>query len=240
MLFTASQVHPVFVGSATVARQILQPELTDSAVAEAHWLDSTLKRSPWLRVPAELALQTEDFKADREAFALDLISTGRMNPLRAHSIADVAVREAYTQRIPPALVLGVMLTENDEFKSHARSRWGAVGLMQVYGKAWRRALGRRYGRDLHDDATNLRYGIFILRHMTEEIPDSLGADDAWRKALLRYNGCVHASTCSRYPDVVQAHVQNAATASCRGQDFRSCVVKPLWVALRSNAANGVN
>ena len=43
---------------------------------------------------------------------------------RAWQLADVAVREAYTRRVPPALVLGVMMTENDELKSTARSSVG--------------------------------------------------------------------------------------------------------------------
>ncbi|HEY7860592.1 MAG TPA: transglycosylase SLT domain-containing protein, partial [Gemmatimonadaceae bacterium] len=148
---TASLIRPVFLQrQAPVAQRIL----------EHKYVDSLALRAPWLRAPAELAMQTEQFRLDRDAFAQDLIHTGKVAPVRARSLADVAVREAYKQRIPPALVLGVMLTENDEFKSRARSRVGAVGLMQVYGKHWRGALGRKFGTDLRDDATNLRYGIY--------------------------------------------------------------------------------
>ena len=65
------------------------------------------------------------FFRDVNAFATDLRRTGNLEDGRADSIARVAVREAYHRRIPPALVLGVMLTENDELKSSARSRVGA-------------------------------------------------------------------------------------------------------------------
>ena len=79
---------------------------------------------------------------------MDLLRTGNVNQTRARSLADVAVREAYTRRIPPALVLGVMLTENDELKSSARSNVGAVGLMQVYPKHWRGALAAKFGTNI--------------------------------------------------------------------------------------------
>jgi len=225
---TASVVHPVFLDTTPVGHIVAR----DSVSQERRL--ATLN-APWLTTSPELAVQSEQFRVDREAFTLDLIRTGRITPIRARTIADVAVREAYRQRIPPALVLGVMLTENDAFKPTARSKVGAVGLMQIYGRLWRNSLGRIYGTDLHDDATNLRYGIHILRYMARSVPDSLGPEDGWRRALLGYNGCVRGTTtpnCSRYPDVVRAHVDRAAKATCGGQDFASCVATPLWVAVR--------
>src|SRR6202008_2003290 len=106
------------------------------------------------------------------------------------ALADVAVREAYPRRVPPALVLGVMLTENDELKSSAQSSVGAVGLMQVHPRPWR-GLSRKFGADVHADSTNLKYGVFILGWVAgkaAKLADD--QDQAWRKALLRYNGCV--------------------------------------------------
>ncbi|HEY9225968.1 MAG TPA: transglycosylase SLT domain-containing protein, partial [Gemmatimonadaceae bacterium] len=107
--------------------------------------------------PAEVALRTPQFLLDRELFTMDLIRTGKVNQQRARALADVAVREAYTRQVPPALVLGVMLTENDELKSSARSSVGAIGLMQVHPKPWR-SLGRKFGTNVHTDSTNLKYG----------------------------------------------------------------------------------
>lgn len=222
-------MRPVFLDETRPVGAIVRPSPSDTVVPQP--ADSS---PAWVRLPVEDALSSERFRRDREAFALDLIRTGRVNPVRARSLADVAVREAYRQRIPPALVLGVMLTENDEFKSQARSPVGAVGLMQVYGRAWR-GLGRMYGTDLRDDATNIRYGIHILRYMTEQVPDGSTPDAGWRKALLGYNGCVRGSNtpdCHSYPDVVRTNVQRAAKASCHGRDFERCVVEPLWVAMR--------
>jgi hypothetical protein len=232
VVVTASLVHPLFLAEPSAVAG-LPTAHTDTAIIEE--ARPTPLNAVWLTSSVEDAVQSQQFHVDREAFTLDLIRTGRITPIRARTIADVAVREAYRQRIPPALVLGVMLTENDEFNPTARSKVGAVGLMQIYGRLWRGSLGRKYGTDLHDDATNLRYGIHILRYMTRAVPDSLGPEDGWRRALLGYNGCVrgtNTANCRRYPDVVRAHVDRAAKSTCGGQDFTSCVAQPLWLALR--------
>src|SRR5206468_1148551 len=84
-------------------------------------------------------------QSDRRAFAADLVATGRMNQVRADSISYYAVREAYRNGIPPAVVFGVMLTENALFVSGAMSNVGAVGLMQVYPKVWLKALSGKFG-----------------------------------------------------------------------------------------------
>src|SRR4051812_37283992 len=200
------------------------------------YVDSTALRAPWMRGSAEVALKTPQFLLDRELFAMDLLRTGHVNQTRARSLADVAVREAYTRRMPPALVLGVMLTENDELKSSARSRVGAVGLMQVYPKHWRDALGRKFGTNVHADSTNLKYGIFILGWVAGRAADREDdRDAAWRRALLGYNGCVNGTNtknCRSYPDVVRREVQRSAKSTCRGEDFNVCVVAPMWLARR--------
>jgi hypothetical protein len=86
-----------------------------------------------------------------------------MSKERADSIAYYAVREAYVEGIPPAVVFGVMLTENAQFVSGAMSSVGAVGLMQIYPKIWLKELRARFGSDLASDSTNLKYGIYILK-----------------------------------------------------------------------------
>ena len=193
-------------------------------------------RSPWMHADPEVSLKTPQFLLDRELFAMDLLRTGHVTMARARALADVAVREAYTRRLPPALVLGVMLTENDELKTTARSRVGAVGLMQVYPKHWRDALGKKFGTNVHTDSTNLKYGIFILGWMTGRATDRVDdRDDAWRRALLHYNGCVRGTNtadCAKYPDVVRQQVQRSARSTCRGADFDQCVVNPMWLARR--------
>jgi hypothetical protein len=239
VIFTVSRVRPVFVQREPVVAQILQHEYVDSAPI----------RAPWLNSPAEVALQTPQFLADRERFMRDLLRTGKVDEHRAWSLADVAVSEAYRRRLPPALVLGVMLTENDELNSRARSPVGAVGLMQVHGSSWRSALGRMFGTNLHNDTTNLRYGIYILGYMarrasnnpvadsTAQSDSTVASDSSWRMALLHYNGCVRGKNtpnCRSYPVAVQKNVIENAKTTCNGRDFDACVVRPLWLSTRSD------
>jgi hypothetical protein len=237
VVFTVSRIRPVFAQDEPVVADILRHE----------YVDSTAMHAPWLSGPAELALRTPQFLADRERFMRDLLRTGKVNESRAWSLADVAVSEAYRRRLPPALVLGVMLTENDELKSTARSRVGAVGLMQVHGSAWQRALGGMFGTNLRNDTTNLRYGIYILGYMARQASnkaaaDSMNADttvapdSSWRSALLHYNGCVRGTNtpnCRSYPVVVQRNVIDYAKTTCNGRSFDDCVARPLWLSTRA-------
>jgi Transglycosylase SLT domain len=238
VIFTVSRVHPIFVQREPVVAEILRHE----------YVDSTALHAPWLNTSTEVALQTPEFLADRERFMRDLLRTGKVDATRAWGLADVAVSEAYRRRLPPALVLGVMLTENDELKSAAQSRVGAVGLMQVHGSSWRSALGRMFGTNLRNDTTNLRYGIYILGYMARRATSNVVADSAtsdstfasdssWRMALLHYNGCVRGKNtpnCRSYPVTVQKNVIENAKTTCNGRDFDACVVRPLWLSTRSD------
>ena len=185
--------RPYYVSREPVAEQIVDHKYVDS---------TTETRPPWMYASAEEALKTPQFLLDRELFTMDLLRTGKVSVARARALADIAVREAYTRRVPPALVLGVMLTENDELKSSARSRVGAVGLMQVYPKPWRSALARKFGTNIHTDSTNLKYGIFILGWVVQKASALVDdRDAAWRKALLGYNGCVRGPQHARLPQL---------------------------------------
>jgi soluble lytic murein transglycosylase-like protein len=230
--FTAVRTRPVFLGQAPIAERVLA----------AAYLDSSTVRAPWLSLPEPMALRHPQFFRDVSAFAADLRSTGRLESARADSIARVAVREAYHRRIPPALVLGVMLTENDGFKRNARSNVGALGLMQIMPRVWTPNLGPILGRNLRDDETNLRYGVYILRHFARRTSDTLDARAATRLALLRYNGCVTGSNtpnCHAYPERVRRHVDRSARTICSGRDFHECVALPLWASLRDTTTPAV-
>ena len=223
-----------FAGALALTRPIYMARTTIVGRLFRHdYMDSTTRRAPWLNRPTSVALRTPQFLADRQAFAEDLLRTGKVHTDRAWQIADVAVREAYSRRVPPALVLGVMLTENDELKSTARSSVGAVGLMQIYQQAWL-GLGKRFGTNLRSDSTNLKYGVYILGFLARETARrSDDRDEAWRIALLRYNGCKNGTNtpdCHRYPDVVRRNVVRNAHYSCGALDFTTCVVHPLWMA----------
>ena len=233
VIFTAAWVQPLFKGERVVA-----------GILRHAYVDSTEIHAPWLRSSTAEALGTPQFLADRERFMRDLLRTGKVEERRAWQLADVAVREAYRRRLPPALVLGVMMTENDELDSSARSRVGAVGLMQIHGRPWRRTLGPLFGTNLRNDTTNLRYGVFILGYVARraaaaerDTSDSalVASDSSWRVALLRYNGCVtgrNTPNCRSYPLVVQRNVIDHARTTCNGRDFDACVVRPLWLSTR--------
>jgi soluble lytic murein transglycosylase-like protein len=225
VVFTATQVRPVFLGQAKVADRVLA----------AAYLDSSNMHAPWLSLPEPLALRHPQFQRDVDAFATDLRGTGQIGAPRADSIARVAVREAYHRRIPPALVLGVMLTENEKFKPNARSKVGAMGLMQIMPRLWTPNLGPILGHDLKDDETNLRYGVYILKHFAKRTADTLDPTAVIRTALLSYNGCVRGRNtpdCRAYPEKVRRHVESEARSSCWGKPYQECVALPLWAALR--------
>ncbi|MDQ3998395.1 MAG: lytic transglycosylase domain-containing protein [Gemmatimonadota bacterium] len=238
VVFVAGQIRPVFVGRSTVVQQLTEP-LRDDDVAlvgvpltHSLWIPKDAARPKAGSAPASRRSAARfGFEADRRAFVQDLLATGHVGSARAWRIADAAVRQAYALQIPPALVLGVMLTENTTLKPSARSNVGAQGLMQIMPRLWKPVLGRRYGRDLRDDATNVRYGIHILRYMHDRVSGRVGPDASYRTALLRYNGCVrgrNTKNCHRYPDVVQRYVLRNAKSICRDRTFRECVVMPLY------------
>lgn len=230
VVFTASRVTPIFLDQSAMGARLSIPVATGD--------EKAMLLAPWSRLPFRDALATSTFLRDRSAFAFDLVGTGKVGLARALALADVAVREAYRRQVPPALVLGVLLTENDELKSTARSRQGAVGLMQIHPGAWRPALGELFGRNLRNDTTNLRYGIYILSHFAKRTANRAPQDTSthWRTALLRYNGCVRGTNtrdCHRYPDAVRKEVQRSARRSCAGRDFDRCVVTPLRLGVRT-------
>ena len=218
-----ASTHPIYVAKTAILQRLFARTAADTSS----------RLAPWLTKSATEAIRTPQFLADRQAFADDLLRTGKVGTDRAWELADVAVREAYKRRVPPALVLGVMLTENDELKSTARSSVGAIGLMQINPTPWR-GLGKLFGSNLKSDSTNLKYGIYILDFLAEKAGRS-GDETSWRTALLRYNGCKTGSNtpdCHRYPDVVRRSVLRNARYSCANKDFAACVTQPLWLANR--------
>jgi soluble lytic murein transglycosylase-like protein len=224
-----ASTHPIYMAKTAIIQRLLARKAADT----------TTTLAPWLTKPAAEAIRSPQFLADRQAFADDLLRTGKVHIDRARELADVAVREAYKRRVPPALVLGVMLTENDELKSTARSSVGAVGLMQVNPTPWR-GLGKLFGSNLKSDSTNLKYGIYILDFVAEKAGRDGDRETSWRTALLRYNGCKNGTNtpdCHRYPDVVRRAVLRNARYSCAGKDFVACVTHPLWLANRAGGSS---
>jgi soluble lytic murein transglycosylase-like protein len=122
----------------------------------------------------------------------------------AFRIADAIVDQADREHIDPALLVGVLLTEDATLDPHARSSVGARGLMQVmplHGGKW--GCG---SSDLFDIESNICHGVQILKAALDGSPNT-------RVALLRYNGCVrgrNTPNCHQYDDTVLRHAGRAA------------------------------
>jgi hypothetical protein len=227
IVFSVNQVHPIFANQPTVAEKLLKT-LPGAGVVVA-------PPPPAPKDTGNLGqlLNSPQFERDRQAFAADLVKTGRMTQARADSISYYAVRESYINAIPPAVVFGVMLTENSRFISGAMSNVGAVGLMQVYPKVWLKALSSKFGNDLASDSTNLKYGIYILRSYIKSDSGKVTKGDV-SKGLLHYNGCVRGTNtpnCKTYPGKVKGFVEKEAESLCGNKSFYDCIAKPFIAGL---------
>jgi hypothetical protein len=231
IVFSVRHVHPIFANQPTVAASLTRavPAAT-AALTPVEPPKDTGRLGQLVSSP--------EFETDRRAFSADLMKTGRMTQGRADSIAYYAVREAYVQGIPPAIVFGVMLTENAKFVSGALSNVGAVGLMQVYPKIWLKALRDKFGSDLATDSTNLKYGIYILKQYVKSDSGKVTAKDL-SSGLLKYNGCVHGSNtpnCKTYPAKVKTYVEKQGMSICADQSFYDCIAKPFIAGLFGRSA----
>jgi hypothetical protein len=176
-------------------------------------------------------VMTPKFQEEKRNFFEDVMRLKQVDSARADSIAHFAVREAYRRGISPAIIFGVMLTENSRFISKATSNVGAVGLMQVYPKIWlTKEMTKLFGRDLATDSTNVKYGVFILdQYFRPKDKRGLVKDRDWATALLRYNGCVKGTNtprCHTYPSKVKGFIENQGTSICNGRGFYDCIAKP--------------
>jgi soluble lytic murein transglycosylase-like protein len=219
------RMHPIYANQPTIVQRLsrVAPNLTRTIVGPT--------TTDTDRVAQMMA--SPQFKKDREAFAASLVNTGRMSQARADSISYYAVRESYIQGIPPAVVFGVMLTENAQFESKAKSNVGAVGLMQVYPKVWLKELSGKFGKDLANDSTNLKYGIYILRKYIKSDSGSV-TPGAISSGLLHYNGCVtgkNTPNCKTYPGKVKNYVESIGGSLCEGKTFYDCIAKPFVAGL---------
>jgi soluble lytic murein transglycosylase-like protein len=221
----------VYATSGTVGAQ-LRKHAPEAAAVLAPVESSTVAR----------LMASPKYQTEKRNFYEDLMRTGRLDSARADSIAQYAVREAYTRGVSPAIIFGVMLTENARFISKAMSNVGAVGLMQVYPKVWlKKEFSDSLGKDLASDSTNLRYGVFILDKYFHPRTKSgtIGTRD-YRTALLRYNGCVTGSNtphCATYPDKVKRYVEASAQSICNGRGFYDCIAKPFIAGLLGDDPN---
>ena len=220
IVFTMRVMHPIYATQGTLGDELRKhaPE----AAAAIGAFDST---------NVDKLMATAKFQEEKRNFYEDVMRLKQVDSARADSIAQFAVREAYVRGISPAIIFGVMLTENAKFISKAQSNVGAVGLMQVYPKVWlNKEMTALFGRDLASDSTNVKYGVFILSHyFNPKTKSGATTERDWATALLRYNGCVHGTNtprCHTYPSKVQGFVEKQATSICNGRGFYECIAKP--------------
>jgi len=229
IVFTVRHTRPVYATRGTMAEELRKRSPGTAAVLVDG--DST---------PVERIMATAKFREEKRNFYEDLMRTKQLDSARADSIATYAVREAYIRGISPAIIFGVMLTENARFISGALSNVGAVGLMQVYPKVWlKKQFSDSLGTDLASDSTNVRYGVFILsEYFNPRTRSGERRERDYRAALLRYNGCVRGTNtphCKNYPDKVKRYVEASATSICDGRSFYQCIAKPFMEGLLGEA-----
>jgi soluble lytic murein transglycosylase-like protein len=168
------------------------------------------QRAPILRQPAaglQMAgaiIEAPSFS--KEAFRIsEVLRQYTTDRTAADRIAGAIVSEGNRRNLDPALLVGVLLTEDATLDTTARSFVGARGLMQVMpGHAGKWGCE---SSNLFSIESNICHGASILQ-------DNMRSSSNMRSALLKYNGCVHGSNtpgCHSYPDKVM-RAANRTTA----------------------------
>jgi soluble lytic murein transglycosylase-like protein len=124
----------------------------------------------------------------------------------ARRIASAIVVEGGKKNIDPALLVGVVLTEDAKLDPNAKSFVGARGLMQVmpfHAGKWAGCSSA----DLFAIDSNICHGVSILADLIKRSPTV-------SSALQRYNGCVRGTNtpnCHTYSGKVLKFAEQAAT-----------------------------
>jgi soluble lytic murein transglycosylase-like protein len=121
-------------------------------------------------------------------------------------IAQAIVVQGGKKNIDPALLVGVLLTEDAKLDPLAKSSVGARGLMQVmpfHAGKWKGCTSA----DLFAIDSNICHGVSILADLIKRSPSVASA-------LQRYNGCVRGTNtpnCHTYSGKVLKFAEQAAT-----------------------------
>ncbi|HEY1952473.1 MAG TPA: transglycosylase SLT domain-containing protein [Gemmatimonadaceae bacterium] len=124
----------------------------------------------------------------------------------ARRIAQAIVVEGGKKNIDPALLVGVVLTEDAQLDPNAKSFVGARGLMQVMPFHAGKWPGCSSSNLFAIDA-NICHGVSILADLIKRSPSV-------SSALQRYNGCVRGTNtpnCHTYSGKVLKFAEQAAT-----------------------------
>lgn len=169
-----------------------------------------VKPGELLKLPVALVSATAPPLGEQAFRVSRVLRRYTKDTVRANAIAEALVKEGAKKDLDPALLIGVLLTENAKLDPRASSNVSARGLMQVMpfhrGK-WKDCPSN----DLVDIASNICYGTSILAQYIKKTP-------TMHKALLRYNGCVRGTNtphCHTYSGKVLKYADQAASQMLR-------------------------
>jgi len=188
-IWTIRQQHPKFVKPCELLH--LPPTLVTAVTPGT-------ERTP--PPPTDAAAQLEIQKV---AFSLHKYTS---DTVLARRIAQAIVVEGGKKNIDPALLVGVVLTEDARLDPRAKSFVGARGLMQVmlfHAGKWAGCPSS----DLFAIDNNICHGVSILADLMKRSPSVASA-------LQRYNGCVRGTNtpnCHTYSGKVLKFAEQAAS-----------------------------
>lgn len=98
-----------------------------------------------------------------------------ITPNTANRLAPLIIQSAEQHDVPATLLTAIIRQESN-FRSHAKSSSGAIGLTQIIPRYWQNTCSG----DLYNEAINIKCGAYILAHYYEKAGN-------WNKALGYYN-----------------------------------------------------
>jgi soluble lytic murein transglycosylase-like protein len=188
-VWTLRQQHPIFVKPGSLLH--LPIALVTAAAPGTEGYEPA---------PTDSAAQEE---ISRVAYSLHKYTS---DTVLARRIASAIVVQGGKKNIDPALLVGVLLTEDAQLDPKARSSVGARGLMQVmpfHAGKWKGCTSA----DLFAIDSNICHGTSILADLIKRSPSV-------STALQRYNGCVRGTNtpnCHTYSGKVLKFAEQAAT-----------------------------
>lgn len=163
-----------------------------------------------LRLPASMVVAPPPPLSEQVFRVSSVLRKYTKDTVRANTIANALIREGGKRNLDPALLIGLLITENAKLDPVARSNVSARGLMQVmpfHAGKWKACPSR----DLADIDSNICYGTAILADLVRRSP-------SMKAALQRYNGCVRGTNtpnCYTYSGKVMKFADQAASAMLR-------------------------
>jgi soluble lytic murein transglycosylase-like protein len=188
-VWTLRQQHPQFVNPGKLLH--LPPALVTAAAPGTE---------PYTPPTDAKALQ----EIQRVAYSLRKYTS---DTVLARRIASAIVVQGGKKNIDPALLVGVVLTEDAKLDPNAKSFVGARGLMQVmpfHAGKWAGCTST----DLFAIDSNICHGVSILADLIKRSPSVASA-------LQRYNGCVRGTNtpnCHSYSGKVLKFAEQAASS----------------------------